>query len=191
MNSTMGCDGCEIWSSEIKTWYAGSLHTRFGGVTQGHAPGSAELTPFPGRMAQAAGWSDLSGKFRRDRPWLNGMPRQTFRSDLSYAMSKFVTFEFLLNEVIANATSEAGMRHHWHWLTKRPERMANFSSWLRGLGTTWPENLWAGTSVTTQLTISRIDSLRKVHNGMLPQVPIFGPSLVPHRPGVLKDYRGC
>ena len=162
VNPTMGCDGCEIWSSERKTCYAGTLHTRFGGVTPGYAPSFAEVTLFPGRMAEAAGWSDLSGKPRMDKPWLNGMPRQTFVSDMSDALSKIVTFEFLLNEVIANVTSEAGRRHHWHWLTKRPERMAKFSSWLNGLGITWPENLWAGTSVTTQVTTSRIDSLLKV-----------------------------
>ena len=40
--------------------------------------------------------------------------------------------------------------------------MATFSSGLKGLGITWPKNLWAGTSVTTQVTTSRIDSLLKV-----------------------------
>jgi protein gp37 len=40
--------------------------------------------------------------------------------------------------------------------------MAKFSSWLSGLGTAWPENVWAGTSITTQATTSRIDSLLKV-----------------------------
>ena len=162
VNPTMGCDGCEIWSSQIKTCYAGILHTRFGGVTPGYAPSFAEVALFPGRMAEAAGWSDLSGKTRKDKPWLNGMPRQTFVSDMSDALSKIVTFEYLRDEVIANVTSKVGKRHHWHWLTKRPERMATFSSWLNGLGITWPENLWAGTSVTTQVTTSRIDSLLKV-----------------------------
>ena len=99
------------------------MHTRFGGVTPGYAPSFAEVTLFPGRMAEAAGWSDLSGKPRMDKPWLNGMPRQTFVSDMSDALSKIVTFEFLLNEVIANVTSEAGRRHHWHWLTNRPSRL--------------------------------------------------------------------
>ena len=162
VNPTMGCGGCEIWSSQIKTCYAGTLHTRFGGVTPGYAPSFAEVTLFPGRMAEAAGWSGLSGKARKDKPWLNGLPRLTFVSDMSDALSKIVTFEYLRDEVITNVTTDAGKRHDWLWLTKRPERMAKFSSWLKGLGITWPENLWAGTSVTTQVTTSRIDSLLKV-----------------------------
>ena len=31
-NPTMGCAGCELWSSERQTCYAGVLHQRFGGV---------------------------------------------------------------------------------------------------------------------------------------------------------------
>ena len=158
----MGCDGCEIWSSEIKTCYAGMLHTRFGGVTPGYAPRFTDVTLFPGRMTEAASWSDLSAKPRKDKPWLDGLPRQIFLSDMSDALSKSVPFNYLREEVITNVTSEQGQRHHWHWLTNRPGRMAKFSAWLNGLGTTWPENLWAGTSITTQTTTGRINSLLKV-----------------------------
>ena len=162
VNPTMGCDGCEIWSSQIKTCYAGTLHTRFGGVTPGYAPKFAAVTLFPGRMVEAARWSDLSGKPRRDKPWLDNLPRLIFVSDMSDALSKIVTFDYLRNEVLNNVTSEAGARHRWLWLTKRPERMSQFSAWLGELGTPWPENLWAGTSITNQVTTSRIDSLLKV-----------------------------
>jgi protein gp37 len=162
VNPTMGCDGCEIWNSKIRTCYAGTSHTRFGGVTPGYAPSFTEVTLFPGRMVEAARWSDLSGKPHKDKPWLDGLPRLIFVSDMSDSLSKIVTFEYLRDEVITNVTSEVGKRHCWLWLTKRPERMATFSSWLGGLGTPWPENLWAGTSVTTQVTTSRIDSLLKV-----------------------------
>ena len=31
-------------------------------------------------------------------------------------------------------------RHHWHWLTKRPEPMAKLSAWLGDQNVTWPEN---------------------------------------------------
>jgi protein gp37 len=161
-NPTMGCDGCEIWSPTTKTCYAGVLHTRFGGVTPGYAPSFPEVTLFPGRMAAAASWSDLSCKPRKDKPWLNGLPRLIFVSDMSDALSQVVTFEYLRDEVISNVTTEEGSRHCWLWLTKRPERMAKFSSWLKALGTPWPKNLWAGTSITTQGTTSRIDGLLKV-----------------------------
>ena len=135
VNPTMGCDGCEIWGPQRKTCYAGMLHTRFGGVTPGYAPTFAEVTLFPGRMAEAAGWPDLSGKTRRDKPWLDRLPRLIFVSDMSDALSNSVPFEYLRDEVIANITSETGSRHCWLWLTKRADRMAKFSSWLGELGT--------------------------------------------------------
>ena len=34
--------------------------------------------------------------------------------------------------------------------------MAKFSAWLAERGKRWPENLWAGTSVTTQNTVTRV-----------------------------------
>jgi protein gp37 len=158
-STVRGCDGCEIWNSKIKTCYAGTLHTRFGGVTPGYASSFTGVTLFPGRMVEAARWSDLSGTMRKDKPWLDGLSRLIFVSDMSDSLSKIMTFESLRDEVITNVTSEAGKRHCWLWLTKRPERMAKFSSWL---GAPWPDNLWAGTSVTTQVTTSRIDSLLRV-----------------------------
>jgi protein gp37 len=162
VNPTMGCDGCEIWGPQRRTCYAGMLHTRFGGVTPGYAPSFAEVTLFPGRMAEAASWSDLTGEARRDKPWLDGMPRIIFVSDMSDALSEIVTFEYLHDEVIHNVTGEAGRRHQWLWLTKRPERMAQFSGWLKEQGAGWPENLWAGTSITAQGTTGRIKSLLRV-----------------------------
>jgi protein gp37 len=138
------------------------LHTRFGGVTPGYAPSFEQVTLYPGRMAEAARWPALSGKPRIDKPWLDRMPRLIFVSDMSDALSNSVPFEYLRNEVITIVTTEPGERHEWLWLTKRPDRMAKFSSWLREAGTAWPGNLWAGTSITTQATTSRIESLLKV-----------------------------
>ncbi len=158
-NPTMGCDGCELWTKSRKSCYAGSLHVRFGGVTPGYAPSFEQVTLFPGRMAEAARWSDLIGKNRPDKPWLNGLPRLIFVSDMSDALSAAVPFEYLAAEVIANVTSDLGRRHQWLWLTKRPERMAKFAQSLNHL---WPSNLWAGTSVTSQATANRIDGLMKV-----------------------------
>lgn len=74
VNPTMGCDGCEIWGSLRRSCYAGTLHTRFGGVTQGYAPTFEEVTMVPGRMAQAASYSDLTDKSRPDKPWLLFQP---------------------------------------------------------------------------------------------------------------------
>ena len=162
VNPTMGCDGCELWSKLRKSCYAGVLHTRFGGATKGYAPTFEDATEFRGRMAEAARWKNLSGIPRKEKPWLKRMPRTIFVSDMSDSLSMSVSFEYLDSEVIANVVSEHGQRHQWLWLTKRPDRMAKFSGWLRKRGTNWPSNLWAGTSITSSSTTSRISKLLKV-----------------------------
>lgn len=166
-NPTMGCDGCELWNSQRKTCYAGMLHTRFGGSNPGYAPRFQNVTLFSGRTAEAAAWSDLSGKQRKAKPWLDDMPRMIFISDMSDAFSKRVSFSFLRREIVAVANSERGQRHIWLWLTKRPQRMADFSTWLKERGVAWPRNLWAGTSITSQATVSRIRALLKVGDGTI------------------------
>lgn len=162
VNTTMGCDGCELWSKHKRTCYAGILHTRFGGRSKGYAPSFDQVTQFPGRMEQAARWSDLTERKRPEKPWLDGMPRTIFVSDMSDSLSKSVPFDYLEDEIIANVTSELGQRHQWLWLTKRPDRMAKFSARLAKKGIPWPVNLWAGTSVTDSKTTSRIERLLDV-----------------------------
>jgi protein gp37 len=155
----MGCAGCELWNEQRQTCYAGVLHRRFGGVSTGYAPEFEQVTLFPGRMLRASRWSDLAGKERENKPWLNGMPRLIFISDMSDALSESIEFEYLRDEVIKNVSSEYGRRHRWLWLTKRPQRMAAFSRWL---DVDWPSNLWVATSITTQRSTTRIKHLLKV-----------------------------
>jgi protein gp37 len=162
INPTMGCDGCELWSAGRKTCYAGVLHRVRGGHNKGFAPTFEQVTLFPGRMGAAARWPDLTGMVRTDKPWLNGLPRHIFVSDMSDALSKAVSFDYLEQEVISTVISEAGWRHRWLWLTKRPARMARFSRWLAERGIEWPVNLWAGTSITSQRTTRRIGPLLSV-----------------------------
>jgi protein gp37 len=158
----MGCDGCELWNGQHDTCYAGVLHRRYGGHSIGYARSFEEVTLFAGRMSTAAHWSDLTGELRPEKPWLDCLPRLIFVSDMSDALSSVVSFEYLRDEVIANVTSFAGRRHCWLWLTKRPGRMAEFSSWLACQGCQWPTNIWVGTSVTTQPTTTRIANLMRV-----------------------------
>jgi protein gp37 len=162
VNPTMGCDGCELWGEQRRTCYAGTLHTRFGGATPGYAPTFEEVTLYPGRTAEAARWPDLMGKARSDKPWLDGLPRLIFVSDMSDSLSASVSFEDLLKEVVSVVSELPGRRHHWLWLTKRARRMAAFSSWLDERGIPWPDNLWAGTSITTPRSTVRIGSLLRV-----------------------------
>jgi protein gp37 len=157
----MGCDGCPVWSEICQTCYAGQLHAMRGGQP-GYAPTFEQVTLFPGRMAEAARWPDLTGKARPEKPWLNGMPRLIFVSDMGDSLSKAVSFEYLEAEVIGAVTSERGRRHRWLWLTKRPGRMAQFSSWLKEMGYSWPANLWAGASVLDQSMAKQVQHLLKV-----------------------------
>jgi protein gp37 len=147
---------------------------------------------FPGRVAKAASASDLLGRFHREKhpkPWLDGARRLIFVSDMSDALSEGayrdggkylsakhkvtakrgavhkggVPFEYLASEVVEHVRSARGLRHAWLWLTKRPGRMAEFSRWLREeRGISWPENLWAGTSITTKATLGRVRDLERV-----------------------------
>jgi len=163
-NPTMGCEGCELWNPKtgVKTCYAGVLHVRFGGKVPGYSPKFNQVTFYPGRMAEAAKWKNLAGMVRKDKPWMNGLPRLVFVSDMSDALSTVVPFKFLEAEIIGPVASDEGRRHRWLWLTKRPERMAKFSAELKARNVEWPENLWAGTSITSQATASRIGNLLRV-----------------------------
>ncbi len=174
VNPTMGCDGCELWNEVLKTCYAGVLHDMRGG-NPGYAPSFKEVTMFPGRMAKTLKWSDLTGKERPDKPWLNGMPRLIFVSDMSDALSKVVSFEYLEQEII-DVVPKAP--HQYLWLTKRPKRMAEFAEWLMAKGKEWPSNLWAGTSITDQPTADvRIGQLLRVPAKIrfISAEPLLGP----------------
>lgn len=163
-NPTMGCDGCELWNASRRTCYAGLLHRRFGGRTKGYSPQFEILTEFPGRMAKAAAWPDLCGIPRPDKPWLHAVPRLIFISDMSDSLSSRISFEYLQREIVDVVTTGDGKRHIWLWLTKRPDRMADFADHLSRQGVAWPDNLFPGTSITTQLTATRIDAMRHVGN---------------------------
>lgn len=162
VNPTMGCDGCELWGPQRKSCYAGILHERKRGRHLGFAPSFEQVTRFEGRMAKAARLPDLRDRGRLHKPWLDGSPRLIFVSDMSDALSRAVSFEYLEQEIIDNVTSPEGQRHRWLWLTKRPPRMAEFSAQLLAWGVRWPANLWAGTSITSATMTSRIDALLAV-----------------------------
>ena len=160
VNPVMGCDGCELWTPDgkVRTCYAGQLHEMRGG-NPGYAKRFLEPEMFAGRMAKAARWRDLKGTKREDKPWLDGLPRLVFISDMGDALSASVPFQFLLAEVIRVV---AGWPHIGMWLTKQPQRMAAFDAWLAEQGIAWPANLWAGTSITQHGQGARLRQLRKV-----------------------------
>jgi hypothetical protein len=112
-------------------------------------------------MQAAARLADLTGTNRPDKPWLNGLPRMIFVSDMADSLSRIVPFDYLENEIIQNVISENGQHHIWMWLTKQPQRMVKFAESVKR---DWPSNLWVGTSITTQKSVSRIAHLLEVGN---------------------------
>ncbi len=180
VNPVMGCNGCELWQragtppeddeaasvakEPRRTCYAGHLHMTRGKSNPGFAKSFLSPEVFPGRTAKAARLASLAGNERADKPWLNGMPRMIFVSDMGDALSHEIPNHYLMKEIIEVATCDAGKSHIWLWLSKRPNRMAKFSAWLAEQGIAWPRNVWAGTTVTSQQTIGRARSLLHVGN---------------------------
>ena len=161
-NPIMGCTGCELWSAERKSCYAGVQHEMYGGVRLGYSPTFAQVTRWPGRLAEAARLPALTGLRRNEKPWLDGLPRLIFVSDMGDALCDSIPFDWLRMEIIDNVVGPQGRRHAWLWLTNRPKRMAEFSAWLSVQDVLWPRNLWAGTSITLASTTRRIDELLQV-----------------------------
>ncbi len=124
----------------------------------GYAATFEEVKTFDGRVWGAARTADLRGKDDPDRPWINGLPRLVFVSDMGDAFTRKSDFPFLKREVLAPIESEEGRRHLWLCLTKRPERMAEFARQIGG----FPGNVCAMTTVTTPGTLGRVDELRRV-----------------------------
>jgi protein gp37 len=148
--------------------YAAKLHFNRGAnilkpnrkLNKGYAQCFEQVTDFPGRMAAAANWKDTLGQDYPDKPWMNGLPSTNFISDMgdSLCSKSHEDFEFLKREIIANVSSEKGLRHLWLWLSKRPAIMAAFANHVGGM----PVNLCAMTTVTGPKTLGRVDQLRKV-----------------------------
>jgi protein gp37 len=144
VNAEMGCDGCELWDpkNEVHVCYAGVLSERMlsKGPLKGWPPAFDQPTIFPGRIAEASRWKDLTGAPRPQKPWLDGMPRVIFVDDMGDTFTASLPEDWLAPELPAIAASP----HQWLLLTKRPDRQRAFS-----LRHTLPSNVWAGTSITS------------------------------------------
>jgi protein gp37 len=178
-NPVMGCDGCELWNSDRKSCYAGVQHEMYGEVRLGYSPTFDRITRWSGRTANAAKLPSLAGLRRNEKPWLDGFPRLIFLCDMGDAMSATVPFDWLRMEIVDIVISPLGRRHCWPWLSKRPKRLAEFSTWLSAQGVPWPANLWAGTSITSASTTSRIAELLKVGDEKTPRFVSAEPQLEP------------
>jgi protein gp37 len=148
------------------TCYAATLHLNRGRnilkpsnvFNKGYAPIFERVTQFDGRVRDMAGQKDLLGKKDPARPWISGLPRLVFVSDMGDAFSRESDFEFLERDVVAPIKSEEGRRHLWLWLSKRPDRMARFGKRIGG----FPDNVCCMTTVTGPDKLHRVDELRSV-----------------------------
>ena len=147
------------------TCYAAKLHlnrarsivnpTRKSNI--GYAPTFDRVKRFSGRIEEASRWADLTGTDRPLKPWLSGLPRLTFLSDMGDALSRKRDFKYLHGELAALESAE-GLQHLWLWLTKRPGNMKSFANEMGGL----PANVCAMTTVTSDSSLRRVDELRAV-----------------------------
>jgi protein gp37 len=162
VNPSTGCDGCELWNGrDIRVCYAGNLHeARLAkSLPSLYAENFQEVRLAPGRMMEAARWSDLRGKERPDKPWLNGLPRTIFVGDMGDFESRGVPDDYFTDEIIGAIRSKAGARHFWLLLTKQISRLAKLSVKIGGL----PNNCMALTTITSQHTAeARIGELLNV-----------------------------
>ncbi len=144
VNAEMGCDGCELWDPKrhIRICYAGVLTERMlsRGSLKGWPPAFDQPTIFPGRIAHAARWRDLTGTVRPGKPWLDGMPRVMFLNDMGDTFTASLPDDWLAPELPTIAASP----HLWLLLTKRPDRQRAFS-----LRHEVQRNIWCGTTITS------------------------------------------
>lgn len=149
VNPTSGCGGCELYNPhrpDEAVCYAKWFHERrlarnpVFKESAHYAPTFDEVRMIAGRVQETVKWSDLRGKARSDKPWLDGQPRRIFVGDLSDFASKGVTDDFIMEEIIAPMI---GAPHLYMLVTKRPERLAKLSR-LRP----FPPNTEVLTSIT-------------------------------------------
>ncbi len=121
--------------------YAGVMSQRFAGTNPGYPANFDIAQKFRGRTAASARLGPPTTAEIADKPWMAGMKRLIFVSDMGDALSAGIDFPYLRQEIVDVAVSPKGQRHMWLWLTKRPGQMAEFYDWLSQHGGTWPGNL--------------------------------------------------
>jgi protein gp37 len=133
-------------------------------VKPGYAPIFESVTRFAGRSAKIARLKDLLGQSNPKTPWKDRLPRMIFVSDMGDALSAKGDFPFLKSDLMPEIHSDAGKRHLWLWLTKRPERMREFAEEIGG----FPENVCAMTTLTgpDAESLKRLADLKKVRASM-------------------------
>jgi protein gp37 len=140
--------GCSKISTGCKNCYAEKFAERFRGVAGHPYQQGFDLKLWPDRL-------DLPLSWKR--------PRMIFVNSMSDLFHEAVPHAFI-DRVFDTMTRARA--HTFQVLTKRPDRMATWSTDLSGssLGprVSWPHNVWAGTSVENEETTHRVLALRAV-----------------------------
>jgi protein gp37 len=149
---------------ELQKCYACVLTSKRAGKVKGYPKNFFVPELFAGRMEDSAKWPDRPTRPESwEKPWISNMPRMIFISDMGDALSANVPFEYLKDQIIDAVMSPGGVNKIWLWLTKRPGRMADFGHWLMDRnGISWPDQLWAGTTITHNRSLNRAPSLLNV-----------------------------
>ena len=184
--------GCSKVSEGCRNCYAAALAPRLA------AMGQNAYTDLPWTKKNAA----ENVKLHHDRlegPLRWRKPRRIFVNSMSDLFHELVPFEFVDRVFAVMALAE---KHTFQILTKRPERMAEYFSWLETrtlsieaaiaeirtsvpatkVGNIQPPslplpNVWFGTSVEDQRVHGRVDQLRRVPSVVrfLSCEPLIGP----------------
>lgn len=127
---------------------------------RGYAPVFESVARFQGRAEKVAKLKDLLGCHNPKTPWKHRLPRLVFVSDMGDAFSTAKDFSFLKADLMPAITSDAGRRHLYLWLTKRPKLMAQFADEIGG----FPPNVCAMTTLTgpDEESLQRLADLKKV-----------------------------
>ncbi|MEX1116715.1 MAG: DUF5131 family protein [Akkermansiaceae bacterium] len=161
-------DAAEKAIRQSITCYAGTLHMNKGlnllnpdyEGHVGYAPIFEAVKRFEGRAMDAAKLPDLPGCANPKSAWKARLPRLIFVSDMGDALTTKADFPFLNSDLMPAIQSPEGKHHLWLWLTKRPERMAEFAEEIGGL----PKNVCAMTTLTgpDEDNLKRLADLKKV-----------------------------
>lgn len=157
--------GCTIQSAGCTNCYAMRMAARL------EAMGVAKYNGLTRKSGRRTVWS---GQIRVDRSALEipkhwRSPRRVFVNSMSDLFHEKVPFTFVERvwQVMRNTPW-----HTYQILTKRPDRMAEFTNSCGSL-----PNVWLGTSVERQDVVHRIDELKSVHAAIrfISFEPLIGP----------------
>ena len=181
------CLGCELYPDVC---FAAAMHRRYDGHNSGWPKSFTEPSFFPGRIEAAAKWSDLRGKKRPGKPWLDGMPRLIFVDDLGDPFAPFDDSQWQPETHWLHAALPVIEKspHIWLLLTKWPERLRKFAA----AAGTLPSNIWGGTTAINQASKNRIWQLLQIPQlavRFLSYEPAIGPLDLDAIEAICKTWR--